>query len=106
MFAVLYRWQVKPGSEDEFRDAWHRATEAIYRHRGSLGSRLMQAGDGDFYALAQWPSRNDWLARNHPTQADPVASHQMRDAIDHIYAPVELEVTEDLLRKGEYRSDG
>ena len=38
MFAVLYRWQVKPGREDEFRDAWHRATEAIYQHRGSLGS--------------------------------------------------------------------
>ena len=41
-----------------------------------------------------------------PAQADPVASHQMRDAIDHAYAPVELEVAEDLLREGEYRSDG
>ena len=69
-------------------------------------SVLCQAGDGDFYALAQWPSRNDWLARNHSTEADPIASQQMRDAIDHAYAPVELEVAEDLLREGEYRSDG
>ena len=100
MFAVLYHWRVKDGNEDEFRRAWRNATEAIYRHKGSLGSRLMRAEDGDFYALAQWPTRDAWLARIQPTEADPTASQQMRDAIEQAYPPVELEVEDDLLRIG------
>ncbi len=104
MFAVLYRWRVRPGQEENFRDAWHAATEAIYRHKGSLGSRLMQAQDGDFFALAQWPNRDLWLARNNPSQADPTASRRMQDAIEHAYEPVELQVTDDLLRGVPYRA--
>ena len=98
MFAVLYRWRVKQGKEDDFRDAWHRATEAIYKQRGSLGSRLMRVPDGDFYALAQWPTRDLWLSRNQPTEADPTESQRMRDAIEYAYPPVELVVEDDLLQ--------
>ena len=102
MFAVLYRWRIKEGKKDEFRQAWRNATEAIYRHKGSLGSRLMRAEDGDFYALAQWPTRDAWLARSQPTEADPAASQQMRDAIEQAHAPVELEVVDDLLLAAPY----
>ena len=106
MFAVLYRWRAKENKEDEFRDAWHRATEAIYRHKGSLGSRLMRSQDGDFYALAQWPTRDHWRARSQPTEADPTASQQMRDAIEYAHPPVELEVADDLLRDEAYDIQG
>ena len=30
MFAVLYRWQIKPGMEEQFMDGWHRVTRAIH----------------------------------------------------------------------------
>ena len=98
MFLVLYRWRIKQGMEEEFRDAWHQATEAIYQHRGSLGSRLMRSLDGDFYALAQWPTQDSWLARNEPAEASASASQRMRNAIEHAYPPVELEVERDLFR--------
>lgn len=39
MFVVIYKWQLKPGKESEFRDAWRQATEAIYATRGSLESQ-------------------------------------------------------------------
>ena len=100
MFAVLYRWRVKQGMEEEFREAWHQATDAIYRQKSSLGSRLMRAPDGDFYALAHWPTRDLWLARSQPTEADPSASQRMRDAIEQAYEPVELNVVDDLSRDG------
>ena len=106
MFAVLYRWRVKVGMEEEFSDAWGRATEAIYRMKGSLGSRLMRAPDGDFYALAQWPTREMWLERNQPTAANTTASHQMREAIEHAFPPVELDVVEDLVKDGVFELRG
>ena len=54
-FAVLYRWRLKPGSEDSFIRAWSEPTEALLA-LGSLGSLLHQGDDGIWYAYAQWPS--------------------------------------------------
>ena len=98
MFVVIYRWRLAEGAEEEFRDAWRRSTEAIYARRGSLGSRLMKAPDGAFYAMAQWPSRDLWENRSQPSDADADASRQMRELIESSLPPIELELTDDLLR--------
>jgi hypothetical protein len=51
MFAVLYRWKIKPGSEDAFRAAWTAMTEAIAKRSETGGSRLHRSADGEFVAL-------------------------------------------------------
>jgi hypothetical protein len=97
MFIVIYRWKLKEGSDSEFKEAWRRATQAIYAERGSLGSQLMRATDGTYYAVARWPNRDQWLRRSKPGPADPQASRVMGELAEISYPPVELEVTDDLL---------
>lgn len=56
LFIAIYEFWVHPGQESAFIKYWEIVTEAIYRHRGSLGSRLHREGDGKYIAYAQWPS--------------------------------------------------
>lgn len=60
MFVVVYWWRVKPGKEEQFRDAWRRGTREIARIYGGLGSRLHREADGRFVAIAEWPDRETW----------------------------------------------
>ena len=46
MFIALYRWKLKPGKEEQFREAWSQVTIAIREQSGSLGSRLHRSEDG------------------------------------------------------------
>jgi hypothetical protein len=76
---VLYRWRLRPASEDSFVRAWSRVT-ALLLTRGSLGSRLHKGSDDLWYGYAQWPDDETRLAA-FATPNDPEASQQMRDAI-------------------------
>ena len=60
MFALVYRWKVRPGCESRFVEAWRELTEAIAAENGSLGSRLHLCEDGTYMAYAAWPSRERW----------------------------------------------
>jgi heme-degrading monooxygenase HmoA len=60
MYVVVYWWRVKPGKEEQFRDAWRRGTREIARIYGGLGSRLHQEADGRFVAIAEWPDFETW----------------------------------------------
>ena len=97
MFIVIYRWKLKKGRDSEFKEAWRRATKAIYAEKGSLGSQLMYATDGTYYAVARWPNRDLWSRRSEPDPADPEASRVMGELTEISYLPVELEVTDDML---------
>lgn len=97
MFIVIYRWKLKDGRDSEFRESWRRATQAIYAKRDSLGSQLMHANDGTYYAVARWPSRDLWLRRSEPDPADPQASGIMRELTEVSFPPIELCVTDDML---------
>lgn len=54
-FVVLYRWKPKAGMELQFIESWSEVT-ALFREKGSLGSRLHKGPEGFFYGYAQWPS--------------------------------------------------
>jgi heme-degrading monooxygenase HmoA len=43
MFAVVYRWRIKPGLEAKFEEGWRRGTLAIRRDLGGWGSRRADA---------------------------------------------------------------
>lgn len=99
MFTVIYRWKVKSGCEEDFRAAWRRATEAIYRKYNSRGSRLHKSDDGRWIAYAQWRSREDWLAmQNSSVAADEEAFAVMRDSIEGATEVTCLTVTDDLFK--------
>ncbi len=77
MFCVVYEFEVKAGCNESFEQAWAEYTEAIFRVRGSLGSRLHRTSNGQNYvAYAQWPSQtsfdevvSDDLYRNDEKEA-------------------------------------
>ncbi|MEO5667410.1 MAG: hypothetical protein ABIR96_05065 [Bdellovibrionota bacterium] len=57
MFAVIYKFSVKDGLEDQFKNAWHSGTAVIYKKLGSLGSRMHLSETGEWIAYAVWPSK-------------------------------------------------
>jgi heme-degrading monooxygenase HmoA len=98
MFCILYEFEVKPGREAELVASWSRVTDAIYAHRGSLGSRLHHAGGARYLAYAQWPSREIFEREvSLPPELDE-ARASMRDCCDSILTLRQLEVVADLLR--------
>ena len=98
-FAVLYRWRLKPGAEDEFREGWRRVTLGILERCGSFGSRLHQADDGTWVAYARWPSAAARDACSEGPPVDPEGSRMMREASEFVYDEVVLTVVDDLLRE-------
>lgn len=94
-FAVLYRWRLRPGMEEDFKHAWGLQTDAIRRERGGLGSRLHRAPDGWWAAYALWPDREAWLRSPGPPDLDAAAT--MRACILERGEPLELDIVSDHL---------
>ena len=98
MFIALYRWRLKEGQEERFREGWRRRTEEIYERRGSYGSRLHRAEDGTWVAYAQWPDRRTWESASGVEAADGEAEEMMRESVEAAHPTVLMEVSDDLLK--------
>ena len=96
-FAVLYRWRIKPGKEQQFVEAWSRVSDGLLRQRGSLGSRLHRGSDSTWYSYAQWPSAQARNVAFAMPAIDPEASALMRDAIAEALPEVVLESVSDFM---------
>ena len=97
MFNVLYRWRLKPGTEESFESAWADLTVLLRKGRGALGSRLHKAEDGTWVAYAQWPDKAAWEKSGELGSADEKLSAAMQDAIDERFDPILLHPVRDLL---------
>jgi Antibiotic biosynthesis monooxygenase len=107
VFVAVYCWRMKPGMEEQFREGWRRVTETLYRHQGSLGSRLHRNFDGTWVAYAQWPDRKHWeKAQKAAAESAGEGLQMMRDSLEDPAAldtPVfRLVVTDDYLRGTAY----
>ena len=94
MFAVIYRWRLKPGAEQGFVEGWARVTEAIHARCGSYGSRLHRADDGAWVAYARCPAAATRKACEH---GDTEGSRMMREAVAEDFAELTMQVQVDLL---------
>ena len=103
MFTVIYSFKVKPNRDNEFIDSWNSLTSLIYKHEGSLGSRLHRIKENNFIAYAQWPDKETWKnsGNNLPDIAEEVrkAMKESCISIDTIY---KMNVVSDLLKKNLY----
>ena len=101
MFAVVYRWRIKPGLEAKFEEGWRRGTLGIRRDLGGWGSRLHRTAEGEYFAYAQWPDAETFHANRAARMpyADPEARALYTEALEG--SEVELlvlgEVVDDLL---------
>lgn len=97
MHVFIYQFQVKPGKEADFVEAWKQVTEGIKKYRGGLGSRLHRDAEGNFIAYAQWPSRAVAEAKVSTPGPHQEWVSKMKDALVKTEVLHELEVVEDLL---------
>jgi len=98
MFCVIYKWNVKPGREDEFRDTWRVITEAIFKQHGSLGSRMHSNEDGSWIAYAQWPTRDLWENHSDTLGMELTRLKQKECLLEDVQVLMKLTMTDDLLR--------
>lgn len=84
MFAVVYRWRIIPGREQDFEIGWTRGTERIAAELGGWGSRLHRAKDGSYFAYAEWPDEATWRAvvEAGMPHSDEAARRMYRGAIE------------------------
>lgn len=95
MFAVIYRWRLVEGKEDEFLSAWSELTQEFRATHGGLGSCLHRLDSGEYLAYARWPSRAAWeTERDIVNQA---ALQIMQRCVLERFDPLPLTVLEDLL---------
>lgn len=52
MYVVSYKFEVYPDRNAEFEKAWKEVTHLIYRHNGSMGSRLYRSGENFYFGIA------------------------------------------------------
>ncbi len=100
MFAVIYRFKVKEGSQEVFEKSWRDLTKLIFEYEGSLGSRLHQASGLDYIAYAQWPDEETW--KNSGGKMPPEANElrkKMRESTLEIETLYAMQVKDDLLKK-------
>jgi hypothetical protein len=94
MFAVIYRWRLHDGREEQFVDGWSRVTQAILRSCGSYGSRLHRAGDGSWVAYARWP---DEQTRKHCQHGETEGARLMGEAIAERFPEITMDLVSDML---------
>lgn len=96
MLAIIYRWRIKDGFEDQFVASWSEITEFHIKNNGSLGSRLHRGSDGLWYAYAQWKSARD--RENAMTNApDFPARNKMKESVEEAFPEILLETVSDFL---------
>ncbi|WP_419535472.1 antibiotic biosynthesis monooxygenase family protein [Endozoicomonas sp.] len=100
MFIAVYEFEIKQGTEAEFRKAWLEVTKVIYQQCGSFGSRLHTSDDPSILVgYAQWPSREQWEKDHELTDAVYlVARQKMKDCLVQSKTVYKLEVSDDYLQ--------
>ena len=94
MFAVVYRWKLKTGMEEQSEDAWAHVTRTIQQHCGSYGSRLHVAEDGTRVAYARWP---DESTRKRCDHGDADGLRMMQESILESMDEIRMTIEVDLL---------
>jgi len=107
MIAVIYQGYIKPGSENEYQNAWHKIATYFVEHRGAIGSTLHRSDNGLWVAYSRWPDKAtrdaSWPGENAPSSELPDDIRQaiitLKNCIDENRKIPEicLEVVDDLL---------
>lgn len=100
MSAVLYRWRIKQGREEEFEHSWLEGTRLIHERCGSWGARLHRGDDGLYWSYASWPSEAARKACFRDNDFFTLPCFQrMQDCIAERFDEVVLDIRADALRE-------
>lgn len=110
MFAVIYRFKLKPEQERLYQQCWRIVAQYFIAQRGALGSCLHKGDDGLWVAYSRWPDQatrdRSWSAEGAPNIDYP---KKVSDALLQMqvikqenqdleqYEEIKLEVVDDLI---------
>jgi hypothetical protein len=57
MFAVIYRFHLKPYQEDEYQKCWHKVASYFIQNCGAIGSCLHKSDHNLWIAYSRWPDK-------------------------------------------------
>ena len=58
VFAVVYKFKLKPAQEDSYKKSWHMVAEYFVANCGAIGSSLHKGDDGLWLAYSRWPNKD------------------------------------------------
>lgn len=87
MFAVIYRFKLKPEQEKDYQRWWRTVADYFIAQCGAIGSRLHKGEDGLWLAYSCWPDKKSrdaaWPGDKAPNNELPA---DVQDAIMNIQA--------------------
>lgn len=95
MFAVVYKFDVKPSCERQFEKNWHDMTVEFREIHGGLGSCLHKTDEGKYLAYARWPDRETWAKDKDIANAE--AMRLMKESLQGKTETTPLSIENDLL---------
>lgn len=101
MLVALYEFKIKDNMQTQFEENWALFTEAIYRCRGSKGSRLHTTKTaGTYVAYAQWPDVDTYFSDGDDpyTEEELISREKMRTSVEESKVLHLMEVIDDRLR--------
>lgn len=110
MFAVIYRFKLKPQQEKSYEQYWRTIVNYFVKHRGAIGCCLHKGEDGLWVAYSRWPDKATrdaaWPGEQEPDENLPIeiketicqmqAIRQENQDLEQ-YDELCLEVVDDLL---------
>ncbi|MGD2133644.1 MAG: GNAT family N-acetyltransferase [Maricaulaceae bacterium] len=97
--AVIYRWRVKPGMEDQFADAWSEGTRAVAAQCDSYGARLHRGEGGVWVSYARWPDEASRKACFKENDFRDRGFVRMREAAAETLPEIVMELVDDQLKE-------
>lgn len=98
MLCLIYRFQVRPGVSDRFREEWSWLTSKLIEENGSLGARLHHVDETTLIAYAQWPDLESWR-RGERAISELFRHERLGDYLVKHELLYEMTLVEDLLTR-------
>lgn len=78
MFAVIYKFKLKPSQEELYQYHWHKIAHFFIECRGAIGSCLHKGENGLWIAYSRWP---DKATRDASWPGDESPNHNLPEDI-------------------------
>ncbi len=88
MIAVIFRWDLKPGHEQTFKEGWSEIIHRNIEKYGALGSRLHHAQGNQWIAYSQWVSEEHFKQAQNLHDKHEQARIKMLTSIEKAYTPI------------------
>ena len=86
MFAVIYRFKLKPHQEKRYQECWNKLANYFIEKRGAIGSCLHKGSDGLWVAYSRWP---DKATRDASWPGDKTPSTELPDDIQSVISTIQ-----------------